>query len=84
MGRPLVGGTHELPVVDNSIAIDSHHGHLPGNFQVRQHFADRLGGDEVGVTLLFDIFLNLQRGFVVGNDVEIDVAEFTGNWVQRL
>ena len=84
MGRPLVGGSHELPMVDNSIGVDGHHGHLPGNFQVRQHFADGLGGDEVGVTLLLNIVFDLLSGFVVGNDVEIDLTEFTGNWVQRL
>ncbi len=84
MGRPLVGGSHELPVVDNAIGVDGHHGHLPSNFQVRQHFADGLGGDEVGVTLLFNVVFDLPGGFVVGNDVEINFTEFTGNWVQRL
>ncbi len=84
MGRPLVGGSHELPVVDDAIGVDSHHGHLPSNFQVRQHPADGLGSDEVGVTLLLNIVLNLLGGFVVGNDVEIDLAEFSGNGVQRL
>ena len=84
MGRPLVGGSHELPVVDDAIGVDGHHGHLPGNFQVRQHFADGLGGDEVSVALLFNVAGNLLGGLVVGNDVEIDPAEFAGNGVQRL
>lgn len=84
MGRPLVGGSHELPVVNDSVGVDSHHGHLPGNFQVRQHFADGLGSDEVGVTLLLNIILNLLGRFVIGNNVEIDLTEFTCNRVQRL
>ena len=78
--RPLVRAAHQLSVVENSVGVYCHHRHLPRDFQVSQHGADGLCGDHVGVTVLFDIRFNRLRGFIVGDDVEVDFRKLSWRW----
>lgn len=82
--RPLVRAAHQLSVVDNAIGVYRHHRHLARDFQVGQHGSDRLRGDHIGVSVLFDIRCNRRRGFIVGDDVEVDFRKLAGDGVQRL
>lgn len=82
--RPLVRAAHQLSVVDNAIGVYRHHCHLARDFQIGQHGSDRLCGDHIGVSVLFDIRCNRRRGFIVGDDVEVDFGKLAGDGVQRL